>query len=441
MNFGRFQNGIGTSKYDKAGFHTLVGCDIHSVPGSITSSKSMVDADSGGLVDALPTCSTTLPNGDSFFGNEDNGKIWKVTSGGAVSLVHTNTEGANFGMEYHDGYLYYWSATELGRIAEANASSESSWTSENDTWNTLTNTNTTTSKGCEQNLSLFVPNGNLIASVDGSQNFQANSLDLQSQHVINAIIPDSIYVLIGTQVGSSNNSAGNFVWDTYSGSWTVDDYIDEIGVNMYIPSDNTTFIQIGTVGNIYYWTGAKAELYTRLKDSTTFTTSLNPYGSANLNGLPLIATNRGIYSLGKGDARLPIAQVIEYVPSAGQGTTLGAMQAVGNDVFVGYKDGSNYGIDHLSTTKYDGKILTPMMVGRANSLKVMYDDIPTNCSITARTDKDGAGLASETLVQDDEEERVYRNTANLDHKSTVQAEITLDSDSTNSPTIHNIEIV
>ncbi len=441
--FGSFHNGIALSKKIAGGFHSLKSCDIHSQAGAATGSFAF-EKTSGTIVDNLPDSSVTLPSGDSFFATSSSGKIWKVTTSGVTSLVHTNTQGVNFGLGYFMGYLYYASATKLGRIAESNASSEATWSSQTDSWATFTNTNVHPIKMEEQNASLFIPNRNYVAAVNSAGVFEAASLDLQSQHSITTCIPAGTGLLIGTWVGNYHNQAGLFLWDTYSPSYIVDSYIDEAGVNAFIRGE-MIFIQAGLVGNIYYWSGEKAVLYKRLRDGdTVIVTGINPSGAANLNGLPLFTTRQGIYSLGRGDASLPVAQNIEYVYSATNTITPGAIQVVGGQIFTGWKnfDGvtTTYGIDKLSNNKSYAIITTCQAKGVIKSVKVFYDSIPAGTSISARVNKDNSGFVTHDLVQDDGDERCFRSVVDVMSKSSAQFEITLVSSGSNSPIIDAIVV-
>jgi hypothetical protein len=439
--FGDFYKGNSLSKKIRGGLISLVNCDVHSEVGSVTGSYAF-EKISESIVDNLPDSCVTLPNGDTFFGTSSSGKIWKVTTSGVVSLVHTDAQGVIYGLGYFQSYLYYASVTKLGRITIALASSEASWSSQNDSWATFTNTNTHVVKMEEQNESLFIPNKNYIAAVNSAGVFEAASLDIPSNLSSTAVTPQGTGLLIGTWVSNYHNKAMLYYWDTYSPSWTIDDSIPEPGVNMFIDADNTKFIQCGLVGNIYYWSGEKAVFFKRLHDGdTTVSTGINPYGSSNINGLPIISTIRGIFSLGNADPSLPTAQVIEYVQSTGQGSTPGAIQVVGSQIFSGFKLSTAYGIDKLSTTKATAVITTSQVRGKPKSLTVSYDSIPTGCSITARLNIDGTGFEDHTLVRDDENERVYKSNANFYCKSTVQAEISLVPSTTTSPTIDTITII
>ena len=435
--FGDFSKGIGTSEFDQGGFPTLVGIDIHSTPGLATCSKAM-EKTSATTVSKLCSCRVTLPNGDTLFGDSD-GNIFKVTSVGVVSKVHTDSQGAVLGIDYLGSYVYYATASKLGRQGLSNASSEATWSSHNDTFGTFTNSSTyKPMKKCR--LSLFIGDGKYVASVDDSGTFSANVLDLEPNQVITALgVANKDYLLIGTISGSAGDKSGLFLWDTFSPTWNDFDEIAEPGINCFIDGDEILFISAGTVGNIYYWSGASAIFFTKLKDGeNSVTTSINHYASANLNGLPLLATARGIYSLGRASAKLPIAQVIEYVPSQGQGTTIGALAVSGSQVFASYQNGSNYGIDKLSTNKYSGKIITPVALGKASYLKVFYSSLPTGTSISARIKNDGGSWATHTLTKD-ANKMSYRSSKIIANKVFTQAEITLNASTTYAPSIFLIQ--
>lgn len=441
MIYGSFANGIGISEYDNSKFHTMVGVDVHSKPGALTCSYSLTDADTSGYVDSLLTSRVVVPAGDTFFGSPTNGKIYKVTTAGVVSLVHTNTNGAVLGMGFFDGYLYYASSTKLGRIAEGVASSEATWSSQADSWATFTNGDTAYKPMTVQNLKLFIGDGSYIAAVDDAGTFSANQLDLQPHHRVTTLFPYANDLVAGTIVGAYNNQSGLFRWDTYSTSWTTEDYVDEVGINCIIHSDDVEFISVGRIGNIYYYTGSEAKLWNRLADGrNTVTTSVGAYLSANLNGLPLLGNSRGVFSMGKvlGAGTTPI--VIEYVPSAGQGTEIGAMATASTQLFVAWKNGSNYGIDKISANKYSGFVETPLFVGKTSSIDAKYDSLPTSTSIAISLSQDGGSYDAATVLKDDEDDRKYFVENLPTNKSTLQARYTLNANAGDSPVIRELEI-
>ena len=440
MKYSQFSNGIGISDEDNSYFSRLINIDIHTKPGKAQCSLALEDIDGGGIVTSLPTCSMVASNGDTFIGAGT--KIYKI-SGGTETLVHTSTQGAVLGLGEHQGYVYYSTATKLGRQTVSLASSEASWSSQNDSWATFTNAKAYKPMQWVNQI-LCIGDGNYIAIVDENGIFNANALDILERDVITALMDTNDNLTMGTFVNSAVHQANTYLWDTYSPSWSSSDLTQERGVNMFFRLDGYWYAQIGQIGNIYQWTGQRMLLYTRLRDGdSTVVTGINSYGTTSLNGLTLIATIRGVFSIGKADSRLGLAKVIEYVSSAGQGSTLGAIEAVGSDFYLGFNNGASYGIDHISSTYAEGIIETPLTYGKMKDLKIGYNNNPANCSITAKIANDNNALASHTLIQDDEDMREYRSVNGINNKSQVKAEVELipnSTDQTTTPVINIIEI-
>lgn len=437
MKFGKFFKGIGVSESDQEYFDTLVSIDVHSNPGKAQCSRAMVDADTTDIAASLPTCSIVTSAGDLFQGIGT--KIIKV-SGGVVSLVHTCTQGAVLGLGEHQGYLYYATATKLGRITVALASSQATWSSHNDSWATFTNQKPYKPMMWVNQI-LCIGDGHYVALVDENGTFVANGLDVLEHDVITALHNMNDYLAVGTFVNSAVHQASFYNWDTYSPSWTEDYKLKERGVNMFFDIDGYTYAQCGSIGNLYQWTGERAVFFRRLRDANNaITTTINPYGATNINGLTLINTNRGVFSFGRASATIPMAMVIEYVSSQGQAVTPGCIEAIGSDFYMGWQNGSACGIDHLSANYATGKIITPEIDGKVNKAHIRYTSMPENCSITARLSRDNGAFASHDLVKDDTDKREFYSAVHFDNKSTAQLEISLVPSGATTPIIKEISI-
>jgi hypothetical protein len=437
MKFGFFHNGIGLDENEQSKFHTLINVDVRSSHGKVQCSKALADLDSSGHVASLPTCSIVLSNGDTFFGSGT--KIIKVSSG-VVTHVHTSTQGAVLGLGEHQGYLYYSTATKLGRITVTNASGQASWSSHNDSWATFSNQYAYKPMIWVNQL-LCIGDGNYVALVDENGTFVANALDVLERDIITALHNMNDYLAIGSLVNTAVHQASFYNWDTYSPSWTEDYKIKERGVNMFFDIDGYTYAQAGAVGNLYQWTGERAVLFMPLRDADNVVeTDVNPYGHTNLNGLTLIATKRGVYSIGRASAIMPMAMVIEYVSSEGQGAELGAIEAVGSDILLGFKNGSTYGIDHISNNYATGTIITPEADGKFKKLTVQYTKVPTNCSVTAEHKPDNSSFTSITMLKETEDRREYVSTTDMNNKSTEQAKIILNPSGATTPVIKVITL-
>lgn len=435
VNFGDWSNGNGASEYEQNAFYSIVGGDIHSKPGSISASLARVRADAN-LVDALPTCKVVLPNGDILMGA--GAKIFKISSS-VVSIVHTDTNGAVIGIDYLGAYVYYATASKLGRQGLSNASSEASWSSQNDSWATFTNASTVKPMK-KQNLSLHIGDGCYVAAVDDTGAFSPNVLDLEPNQIITALAKKKTYLMIGATAGTASDKSNSFLWDTFAPSWSDEDDIPERGFNCFIDGDSVIFASVGTVGNIYYFNGSEWVFFTQLKDGENLVaTSINPYASANLNGLALFNTKNGIFSFGRAKASLPLAQVIEYAHSVASVIGAGALAVSGTQVFSGWQTASGYGIDKLSANKGNCVIKCPIIIGKADEAKIFYNSLPAGTSITARIKNDNGSWDAKTLTKDDTDERCYKTETKIGNKSTSLLEFTLVSSTTYSPEVYLIQ--
>ncbi len=432
MIFDKFYNGIGRSEYDQDGFHTLVSCDIRSDLGKVKASLALTK-ESGTTVTEFCRIAVVVPSGDSFWFSEDSGKIWKRTSGGVWSLAHTNSVGACDGAGYYNLYVYYVSGATVGRFLATDP------TDVDDTWNTLL-VSADHAPMVEQNLQLFIGNSRYVASVNSSATFNSNALDLPYGQSIKTLATYESDLIIGTKVASDVNQSGVFRWDTYSDSWTVEDYAEENGINTFIKTDNNLMAQVGRKANIYLYTGTKLEKFTELRDAdNTFTFDTLPCSSSNLSGVSLLATSRGIYSIARHDSNSPYSSCIEYVSSVGQSITPGALLVIGMTVMLAWKSGSTYGVDKIDTNRATATIITPIAQGSFNTVEVKYSSLPTGTSISIYTKVDGGDWTQQTVITDTINKICYFD-GGLGTINTLQAKILLNPSTTSTPEIEYIEI-
>ena len=99
--------------------HRLVGIDLHSKPGVVLARQALAKTSSStvtGLIKNRVACS----DGNSYWFDGDSGKVYKCTTGGTVTLVHTTTPdegGAQcLGAEEYYGYIYWATPKRLHRI-------------------------------------------------------------------------------------------------------------------------------------------------------------------------------------------------------------------------------------------------------------------------------------------------------------------------------------
>lgn len=388
-----YYRGEGKGKYDQNSYYATSNLDVHSQLGTATAQVALA---SESTTPNEACISEILPNGDVFFASTASGKIWKRTSAGAYSLVHTNTNSPNCGIRFFNGYLYYMSAGKLGRQSLALASSESSWSSQNDSFATFTQ-GSTHKPTAICNLNLFIGDGKYVARVDSDGTFQANVLDVESQYSVTAIVNSSGWLMVGLTTSTGVCISKIVLWDTYSSSWTYEDDLYEIGINSFMISDNVIFIQAGTVGNIYTWSGSFAE---KFKQITGVTTGINPYATDTLNGKALIVIDKQVYSIHRADKDMPYAIVEEFTLPSGTGASLiakGTSILVPNGSAV-YKSG---------TDKATATVTGPLVEGTFNEVKLPYETL-NGCTLGLETSVNGAGFVSEAKFQNDPTNMEYQ---------------------------------
>lgn len=416
QNFTDWYKGESLEKLDVGGFDHSQNFDVHKNIG-IGQCQLALTTDNATISE--PCYRAVAPNGDTYFLSSTSGKIWKRTAGGTVTLVNTNGNGAHKGGRYFNGYLYYATATKLGRFDMV-----STWS---DSWATFSNGDAL--KDMEEiNLSLFITDGKYIAAVNAAGTFEANSLDLPSNFRASALAAANFDLAIGSVESTGSVLAKFFLWDTYSSSWTSEDEVFEIGINCFIKADNLLLAICGTEGNLYYWSGSVMLFFKKIRGVTS---GLGVQLSTVLNGKPLIAIGSEIYSLHHVSGAFPIALVEEYTAAS----TIQSIVAQGAQLLVSHqtavqKIGTNYATAIVDTPEYPGV---------HKVVEVYYDELPTGTSIGIETKTDAGSYVAKTPIIDAIRKRVFFD-GGLGRTNTLQARITLNPSGANTPKIKQVTI-
>lgn len=420
-----FYKGISKSSSDQNGFDNLVNCDVHSDIGHL---KCQLALASDSATPDENCISATVTNGDTFFFSTESGKIWKRTAAGVYSLVHTNTNGSHAGAMLFNGNLYYTTAAKLGKITEALASSQSSWSSQSDSFADYTNDNANKPMVVVGS-AIYIGDGNLVAFVDTSDTFTADGLDLPKEQTITALAGAGIDLLIGTIKGVNISDCSVYLWDRVSPAWTLEDVIPEVGVNCFIVSDNILFAQCGVDGQLYFWNGGAMEKFKRIRGVTT---AVNPYNSAMLLGKSLFGVGSKIFSIHREDRDLPYSVVQEYTLTTG---TLQSMSTSGVQLLL--STGSN--IDKIGTNYATAIIDTPEEASNNQRIEVLYDTIGAGgaIAISAKVNN-SVGYSAKTVRTAALKNKVHSE-GGLKDVNFLQARITLTPSGANNIVIKRIE--
>jgi hypothetical protein len=234
-----------------------------------------------------------------------------------------------------------------------------------------------------QNNVLFVGDRYYVHQVENTLTLWA--LDIPREQHIKCLGKMDIDLLIGTEVDADVHRAMIFRWNTWSESWTIEDEIPERSINAFIPVDNYMYIIAGNRGNVYYYNGQVLELWRRVGGEflNADTIAVYPNAVTSFNGIPMIGISnlvgdpieQGIYSMGTVNARqFPRIFCLDYVPSEGmEGMDIGALCAMGNDVFMSWKHGTDVGIDKThSRNLYSGAYIQSRVFYRDRNVRSTY---------------------------------------------------------------------
>jgi hypothetical protein len=387
----------------------VVGLDIHNIPGLVRVNQAL-KKESGSTVDNAVSRILPCSDGNTYLFDLTAGKIWKRTSGGTYSLERTNTQGAILDAYEYEGYIYYSSATRLGRWEIGTA-----WSTADDDWDVLSSASK--HPMLVKNLVLYIGNGSSVAQVDastGTHIFIADALDLESKFTITALGEIEEDLLIGAKTTNQVNLVKIFRWDTFSISWRVDDTVPGNEIYAFIPGDNYVICCAGSKGNLYTYNGSQLEQFKRIKGDWSGSKSafVHPNAVVNIEGTPLFGlsnlsgnpTHMGVYSFGGFAANYPKVLNLEYVISQLSlvGIEITAMALVQNNLLVAWKEGSVYGVDSFDlTVKNVGSFFTTRVIdlgrgeGKSISVSIFYKTLNGGSFVLQRKINDGSFVTLE----------------------------------------------
>ncbi len=399
--------------------YRMIGLDPHSEP-ALLKAEQKLTKDSGSTVTEFCKWQLVSSNGRTYHFSSESGKIWERDTSGTWTLAFTTTAAAGevkcLGVIEHRGYIVWATQSRLHRILATNAEGAAEWTANASlNWQTFGVTNSSFHPMVEQNLNLYIGDGNYLAEWDGTA-FTANALDIKTPLVIKCLGKIGTDVLLGTVVDANITKTEILRWNTWSVSFTTSDTIEEVGVNAFLPADNFVYVSAGQSGNIYSYDGEKLELYRKVQGtySSTAKCVVHPDAVANLDGQVLFGVSnstgnpclQGVYRIGRHSRNYNWITDLAYPISERSGGTfvtstieIGSIITLGQKILVSWKNGSTYGVDLLdASNKCDGayfetRVMRPdRLVNSVFSRFVMpYSSLPASTALTLTYDKNYTG--------------------------------------------------
>ena len=473
--FNDFSGGLSDSKWRgiEGSFSKLVGIDTHQTPGTITVHQRL-DKDSGNTVDALCRVSVSVSaTSEQYWFSYTTGKVWRRTSAGVWSLAYTTSPAAGsagcLGAAVYNGFIYWATQSRLHRIAATVAALAD--------WDANASPNFATFSATDSEFHPMVPNlngklwigdANLIASVDSSATFTASALNLVAPLRVKCLYPFNVDLLIGTIISSTVNICQIVRWDTIQSSWQYAEWLEYNGVNCFLQTTEAVLAQVGQAGHWTYYDGQTLKPYKRIPGTWTptkygevypgsvgtflgqpiFGLSNSP-DAANSTGNP---ADQGIYSFGNYSKDYPrVISGPDWIISQDDVTAIeiGAILVERNDLYVAWKEGSNFGVDKLNwSAKYASAYMETKIVNTEPLLQQLtnfaryfadYNSLPSSTAITFKYSKNGAAYSSAlTSSTDTEATRVYAE--ELLQARTLQLRVEFTISANNAPVVEALGI-
>ena len=319
--------------------------------------------DSGSTVtDLIKWIVPGTPHSTSYYFYGDTGKIYQRTSGGTWSVLSTINNSGGQGLEVHDDYLYYTQDTQIGRYGLL-------WGSPSftDNWQTgLDDTSTTNFAPIKAfQAGLAVGHGNNLAWWDGAV-WTLNRLNFPPGFNVRSLEVIDEFLVIGTWRGTSVTDSEQgiiFFWDGTATTYNFFVEIPEGGVNAVLNSRNRLFSVVGSSGYLYLNYNPFNKVQRIPKLAIDKYVEIFPGAVTNWKGIVHFGISQtdsatiehGVYQWGATSNAYPeVLNPCAYSLSTGSttGTTvqIGSVKGIGDELYVGWKDASTYGVDRIVQT-------------------------------------------------------------------------------------------
>lgn len=464
--------GLAFSKWsgNKNSLYKFIGFDPHTTPGLLKVAQKLTK-DSGTTINEFCKVGVNCSNGIRYWFSSLSGYIWQEKAG-VYSLVYTTSTTAGTstcsGAAEYQGYLYWATQSRLHRIPidGVKADGSANWTANAvPNWANFTKTDADFHPMLAHpvTLVLYIGDGNYVAQVDGNT-FSANALDIKTPLRIKSLGIIGSDLLLGTYVADTVTKTELIRWNTWSVSFTNTDTIDEVGINAFLPADNSVFVQAGLAGNIYVYDGEKLELYKNIPGdySPTKYGSVNPYAVANFGGQILFGFSNGsgnpadqlVYRIARHNRDHPYIMDQPYPISERSGDDfllsdieIGAILVSGFNIYVSRYNQvtDDVGIDKLDwSTKLDGAYYESriMIVNREeltnfSKTLVAYASLPTGTDIDLYLNKNYAGYGSVLdKIADTQRNIIYSNQEATEF-TTLQLKVKMTTSGNDAPEIES----
>jgi len=465
--------GLSDSKWSgvKYSLYKMTGWNLHQIPGIARVAQKMVKV-SGDIVTEFCKERVASTNGRTYWFSSESGKIWMFDLDGTCSLIYdlTPLTGQNkiLGACEYQKFIYIATQDRLHKIAAVSAIDSTTFAASIVlNWAEFLNKDIDFHPMREQNLVLYIGDGNVLAQVD-SGTFSNSALDIKDPLRIKSIGKIGTDILIGTYVSDNVTKTNLIRWNTYSGSFQVSNEINEIGVNAFLETDDFVYVQAGLWGRIYVYDYVNNKLASNKTISGEYSpdrySTCYPSAVSTINGIALFgisnllgnASDQGVFAIGRYSRNYPYIMDMPYPISeredngsfALSNIEIGGILVAGFNVFVSWRrkvgDVYRVGIDKLDySTKLDGAYLETRVIANNRDeltnfgkIPVAYASLPTGCSIEVAYSPNYKAFQDCTIKVDEDRNIVLTDEDTID-ASTLQIRIIVHTNGNNGPELES----
>jgi len=331
--------------------------DIRRSTDSLTCNQALTDDLATGILTALINFIVPASDGNSYCFTAD-GKIYKRTSAGVYSLVHTDSGGAilgacEWGQNNGKSYMFWCTSTALhSKEIPGNAT----WAVDLDATITATTypkviTAATWHPMKVINGTMLFGNKDHLGMVSYDTSYTNAALDLIPGNSAKTLMEYKGYAYVGNTKIDTAQNAEMFVWDTaQSLNWNAKNTIPTNAINAMINAEYP-LMQVGTSGQILL---ADISAYTLPIVSFPGGGQCNPDaveldGAVALFGSYGNGTGKtGIYSYGRKKKNANLSLNLEYAFDC---SVIGSIRKVGTDLLMSYTTtaGTGWGVKKVNT--------------------------------------------------------------------------------------------
>lgn len=385
-----FSGGISPSK--KVGiegsFQFSQSINTQTDPSEIVLLPKTVKVSGSTVTDLIKWFVSGHPYDTNTYAYSEGGKIYKGTSGDSWTLLRTVSNSHGQGLEIFDDYLYYVQDTQVGRYGPLSGTPAFT-----DNW--ATGYNDTSTNGFAPIKAFLegfaVGHGNMVAWFDGSvipttggtqvQEDALSRLLFAPGETVRAIDVVDEYLVVSTLVGDSireNETGYMYFWDGSSEKYNFYIPCENGSVHGLVNSSNRVFSIMGSTPNIYLNYRPFQKIQRIPKINVDDFVEVWPGAMSNWKGNVMVGVSadddgnnnlvQGVYQWGTQSSNYPEVLNLAYVISTGSttGIKIGSVKGMGNNLFISWKDGANYGVDKVA---FDGD---PYSSGYLETM--IYDD-------------------------------------------------------------------